>query len=190
MNKPDWKDCNCTADNCERRAIAKSLCDTHYRRFRKSGNPNITINSMHGMQKSAEYRIWSHIKGRCENPNDKNYKDYGARGIYLCERWHSFSLFFEDMGERPSEKSQIDREDNNDGYRPGNCRWVDSATNNQNRRSTKLTQVSVDHIRKSEKSDLELSFSYGVTQSHIARVRSGKRWKINLSAGIEALPSC
>ncbi|QMV32798.1 hypothetical protein 2A_00046 [Ralstonia phage Darius] len=70
---------------------------------------------------------------RCRNPNDERYAEYGGRGIRVCERWASFENFLADMGERPAGKS-IDREDTNDNYNPGNCRWATAIEQTRNRR--------------------------------------------------------
>lgn len=59
---------------------------------------------------------------RCGNPNNSRYKDYGGRGIQVCEAWHDFKNFFADMGLRPDGLS-IDRKDNDGNYEPDNCRW-------------------------------------------------------------------
>lgn len=88
----------------------------------------------HGLSNTNTYRIWQGMIYRCKNPNYKNYKYYGGRGITVCERWHKFENFFQDMGERPKGLS-IDRINNNGNYEPGNCRWatVKEQTSNQRR---------------------------------------------------------
>lgn len=92
----------------------------------------------HGESEGREYNIWHHIKYRCLNPNSKNYKDYGGRGIKVCDRWlNSFENFLEDMGKMPTPKHTIDRFPNNDGdYEPANCRWGTKTQQNRNRRSS------------------------------------------------------
>lgn len=72
------------------------------------------------------YRAWQGMVKRCNNPNDTGYKNYGGRGIRVCDRWMKFENFYADMGDRPSGKS-LDRYPNNNGnYEPGNCRWATS----------------------------------------------------------------
>jgi hypothetical protein len=177
--KPDWKDAPvCSVELCGRKLVAKALCEKHYRRLKKHGSPDVLLHESHDMRHSAEYRTWSHIKGRCLNISDTSFKDYGARGIAICDEWaKSFAKFYQDMGPRPSALHQIDRIDNSKGYEPGNCRWATAAVNNQNRRSTKLVASKVSEIRASKESKQSLAEMYGVSYSQIARIVSGKRWK-------------
>ena len=66
---------------------------------------------------------WSAMKQRCLNPNHKYYHRYGGRGITICDRWHDFVNFLDDMGE-PEDDLTLERIDNDDGYHPGNCEWM------------------------------------------------------------------
>lgn len=84
------------------------------------------------------------MKTRCNNPNYPQYKNYGGRGIKVCERWSNgengksgYECFLEDMGQRP-EGLSLDRIDVNGNYEPGNCRWADRITQNRNKRVIKL----------------------------------------------------
>ncbi len=86
----------------------------------------------HGLSNSGAYSSWRNMKARCNNPNDPKFKHYGGRGITVCDRWSSFQNFYEDMGERPNGHS-IDRINNDLGYEPGNCQWIDMDTNRAKR---------------------------------------------------------
>ena len=78
--------------------------------------------------------IYKHMKQRCYNEGNTRYKNYGGRGIKICDRWlESFENFYEDMGSPPSHKHQLDRKDNNGNYELENCHWVTNKQNNQNK---------------------------------------------------------
>ena len=93
----------------------------------------------HGHSYSKTYKIWTGIIQRCTNERDKNYHQYGDRGIEVCSRWlESFENFLEDMGECPDGLS-IDRINVNGNYEPSNCRWTTSSVQGFNKRSPKNT---------------------------------------------------
>lgn len=100
--------------------------------LRKEGNRLIHGHNKVGMG-SKIYMAWSHMKQRCNNPNDKRYKDYGGRGIIICKRWLKFENFLEDMGECLLGLS-LDRINNNLGYYKENCRWATRKQQNRNTR--------------------------------------------------------
>lgn len=83
---------------------------------------------------SSEYMIWASMRQRCYNPKSSAFKDYGQRGITVCERWNLFENFIEDMGPRPQGMT-LERKDNSQGYNPDNCKWATRAENNGNKRN-------------------------------------------------------
>jgi len=88
----------------------------------------------HGMCGTPEYNIWRAMVQRCSNPKYQTYRHYGGRGISVCDRWMRFENFYADMGERPTSKLTIERENNNDGYSPDNCIWADWTSQSRNKR--------------------------------------------------------
>lgn len=91
----------------------------------------------HNMSKSSEYGRWTAMKERCLNSENPHYKNYGGRGITVCDRWlESFENFYANMGECP-EGMSLDRIDVNGNYCPENCRWTDRGEQNYNTRKHK-----------------------------------------------------
>lgn len=81
------------------------------------------------------YRLWKHMRSRCNNPNNPRYSDYGGRGITVCDRWRLFKNFVEDMGDRPSMQHTLERRDNDRGYFPNNCYWATKLEQANNKRN-------------------------------------------------------
>jgi len=93
-------------------------------------------NFRHGLVDVPEYRVWGDMRSRCANPRTNHWKNYGGRGITVCERWCRFENFYADMGPRPSAAHTIERKDNDKGYEPDNCKWATRTTQVRNRRNT------------------------------------------------------
>lgn len=104
-------------------------------------NKKNRIRTKHGLCKSRIYNIYICIKERCCNPKSKSYKNYGLRGIDICEEWKQDFMSFYNwaIANGYSEELTIDRIDNNKGYAPDNCRWVNKyIQNNNTRRNRKI----------------------------------------------------
>lgn len=93
----------------------------------------------HGMTHHRAYSVWANMKNRCLNPECLDYKNYGGRGIQVCQRWQdSFQNFWDDVKDLYRPRCQIDRVDNNAHYEPGNVHWVKRITNRNNTRTNRV----------------------------------------------------
>lgn len=124
--------------------------------------------TVHGGSYTRTYGIWSGMKTRCLNPNEKCYPNYGGRGITVCERWQSFETFLADMGEAPP-GATLDRINNDGNYDPSNCRWATLEVQLNNKRSNH--RIEIDGVSRTI---AEWSRVTGVKESTImSRLRYG-----------------
>lgn len=103
------------------------------------------------ISKHPLYNTWRTMINRCHNKSYPSYCNYGARGIKVCDKWrYNFYQFILDMGERPSDKHQINRIDNNGDYTSDNCEWTTRKRNTLNRRSNKFITYKGETLTHSE----------------------------------------
>lgn len=123
------------------------MCSMHYRRWKRNGSPHILLGPSrnrgsligtykHGMAKTRFWNVWRGMKDRCLNPNSVAYKNYGGRGVRVCERWLTFDGFQQDMFPTYTKTSTIERIDVDGNYEPSNCKWITISENQRNKRNT------------------------------------------------------
>lgn len=136
------------------------------------------MKNLTAMQRFVLFNAWSGAIERCHNPTNSAFKDYGGRGIAVCERWrNSFDAFVADMGARPDGLS-LDRIDVNKGYSPDNCRWADKYVQARNKRNTKLSLEDIGDIvcaaEEGHRAEAIAVF-YGVTGAYVRALTAHAR---------------
>lgn len=133
MARPSIPMPKCKVDNCFNPAFNRkySLCNKHYKRMRRHGDPEAGgrfREPSQGQGSDPLYSIWVQMVERCTNNKHPQYKNYGARGISVSKRWiDSFLQFKKDIPPRPEgakREFSLDRINNNGNYEPGNVRWA------------------------------------------------------------------
>lgn len=135
------------------------------------------------ISKTPTYDIWDAMKQRCLNPNDNRWKDYGGRGITICQRWMDYRNFLADIGERPEGRSLDRFPDNNGNYEPGNCRWATRVEQQNNMRSN----VVLSHNGKSQ-TVAQWAAELGINKSTLSKRLSRGNWDVATALTTPALP--
>lgn len=127
-------------------------------------------NIKHGMKHTRLYRTWLHIKTRCYNQKYSRYKDYGGRGIKVCDEWRNdFMNFYNwSMKNGYKENLTIDRIDNDKGYSPSNCRWQTNKQQCRNRRNNKMYTANGEAHCLAEWCEI-LNLSYSTVYARLSR---------------------
>ena len=129
----------------------------------------------YGQHDDPTYSKYQAMKQRCSNPKHRSYPNYGGRGITVCAEWRdSFKAFLEYMGPCPSPTSTIDRIDSSEGYKPGNCRWLDKSKQSANTR--RCVPVEIDGVQYSTIS--EAALAYGLPRTTVIRRIRSYGWDV------------
>lgn len=136
------------------------------------------LNAKHNLSKNNVYVTWQNLIQRCTNIKSEHYKDYGGRGIKVCDRWFSFENFYYDMGVRPKGMS-IDRIDVNGDYCKENCRWSTQKEQCNNKRSNLLIMYR-GKIKTLMQWSEELGIKYSTLNSRINR----SKWTIEKALSV------
>lgn len=127
------KSCGCVAANKSKERWKNANLDERKKQSEKS--------KTHGMSKHKAYQSWADMKQRCNKPNHKWYSSYGARGIKICNEWHTFQNFWHDMGNSWFEGAQIGRKNNDLGYNKENCQWETPAQQQSNKSNSRFIET-------------------------------------------------
>jgi hypothetical protein len=127
--------------------------------------------SKHGLTGTPLYRIYYNMKRRCTDPEDRQFKDYGGRGISMCPRWDDPELFVKDMGPAYQDGLSLDRIDVDGDYCPGNCRWVPLPQQQWNKRNSRFTEEQYEAI----------AAAGHISQTILQRMRRGETFDQALS---------
>jgi hypothetical protein len=136
----------------------------------------------HGLTDTRLFRIWSGMRSRCYNPKTEQYKNYGGKGVVICNEWKSdFKRFYDwSISNGYSDDLTIDRINVNGSYTPENCRFISIAEQNRNQTTTKLNWDMVNDIRRlsGSTSNKDLATLFWVSPKQIRDIIANKRWKI------------
>lgn len=140
--------CDCGTEKSVRgdtlKVITSCGCDK-----KKQDLINFNVTNNHKLTNHPVYHIWQAMLNRCENPKNRAYKDYGGRGITVCDEWkdiRNFSKWADETGFLPGKNLSIERKNVNGNYCPENCIWIDKKLQARNRRNT--IKFSIDGIEK------------------------------------------
>ncbi|MBC8146887.1 MAG: hypothetical protein H8E98_02745 [Bacteroidetes bacterium] len=180
--------CSCENDKYVRVSIYR-LKSNHTKSCGCLQKEKVTKNNIsHNLWKSPEYSNWNSMIKRCYNKNNSCYKNYGGRGITVCDRWRDpiqgLKNFIKDMGPKPSNEYSIDRIDNDGNYEPSNCRWATQSEQCQNQRTNVIKNIQeANEIRikynTNQYTQEDLAKEYKCSIGTISLVVNNKQWKIN-----------
>lgn len=144
-------------------------------------NGHNKANYKHGYKGTRLYEVWQHMKQRVLNTNLKQFKDWGGRGITICDEWLNFIPFRDwSLSNGYADNLVIDRKNSNGNYEPSNCRFITILESNRNKTNTITLEIANEIRELYNTGDYilkELAEKYGVSISTIDDIILNKRWK-------------
>lgn len=132
----------------------------------------------HGLSKSKNWNVWQSMLQRCNNSNNKDYYNYGARGVKVCDEWMEYINFYNwSMKNGYTDGVSIDRVNPNGNYEPSNCRWITNKMQQNNKRNnihiiyegTPLTLTELAEKTGINRDTLEMRYIRGDRQERLIR---------------------
>lgn len=169
QGKPMWK-CRCDCGNeVVVRGAALAAGRTH-----SCGCYDVDVHTTHGGFGTKLYSVWRSMCARCNNPAHKAFPSYGGRGISVCSEWLDFAVFrkwaFDNGYDENASKWEktLDRIENDKGYSPDNCRWVDMREQNRNKRNNRFVEINGKQCTIAEGAEI-LGMKYQTLYAHATR---------------------
>jgi hypothetical protein len=136
------------------------------------------LNGKRRVRMTKLYNVWASMRSRCFNEKHHAFARYGARGITVCAEWNDFAAFRAwalSSGYAPG--LYLDRENNDEGYAPDNCRWVTSSVSVRNRSQTVLSETLAASIRDATGTHRSIGERFGICREHVRDIKQGKIWR-------------
>lgn len=152
------------------------------KKYYEQGVISLIDTTTHNLSGHELYSTWKGMHYRCYSEQSKSYKNYGGRGIKVCEEWHDLNNFIEwgETNRRPTKKHTLDRIDNDGDYTPENCRWATPKQQARNTRANKLNDTIVKDIKrlyKKHNNQREVARVLGISYKLVYLVVNNKTWE-------------
>ena len=170
-----------TSSKLKNRDSNESMCNECLKEYRLSQKSEWYGASRIGNKNKRLYDIWSHMRRRCNDINDKDYMLYGGRGIVVYNEWNEFSVFYKwALNSGYNDTLEIDRIDVNGNYEPSNCRWATRIEQCNNTRNNRVYTFNNETLTLKQWCD-KLNLNYSTINSRINR----GNWSIGRALGLE-----
>lgn len=145
-------------------------------------------NKKHGLARTRLHNIWKNVRQRCSNPNASGYKNYGAKGVRMCEEWNDFLVFHKWAMEKGyTDELTLERKDSSSDYSPSNCEWITKGENISRRNKgltgtgktlrSKFTEQDIEDMKEMRSDGVTyevIAGAFGSSISHVSRLIKGE----------------